>query len=57
MEQTQPRDGGWAGARLESAEFRRLAAFIEGHCGIRMPASKRVMLEPCSFAVTTQKTD
>ncbi len=45
MEQTPPRDGGWAGARLESAEFRRLAAFIEGHCGIRMPESKRVMLE------------
>ncbi|MDF1553632.1 MAG: hypothetical protein P1P84_11250 [Deferrisomatales bacterium] len=46
MERAQPRDGGgWIGARLESAEFRRLAAFIEAHCGIRMPASKRVMLE------------
>ncbi len=49
MLQAQPRDGqdrhSWSGARLGDAEFRRLASFIEGHCGIRMPASKRTMLE------------
>ena len=46
MERAQPRDGGgWSGARLEGAEFSRLATFIEGHCGIQMPPTKRIMLE------------
>lgn len=36
---------GMGSAVLSDAEFRRLAAFIEGELGIRMPDSKRIMLE------------
>jgi chemotaxis protein methyltransferase CheR len=32
-------------ALLSDADFRRLAAFIEGELGIRMPETKRIMLE------------
>ncbi len=49
MLQAQPLDGhdrhSWSDAHLGDAEFRRLASFIQGHCGIRMPASKQTMLE------------
>lgn len=37
--------GGWVGAQLSSKDFSRLSAFIESHCGIRMPPAKQVMLE------------
>lgn len=36
---------GWSQARLGDAEFRRLAEFVQGHCGIQMPPSKRIMAE------------
>jgi chemotaxis protein methyltransferase CheR len=39
------RPGGWSGAALGEAEFRRLAEFIQGHCGIRMPEAKRILVE------------
>lgn len=35
----------WSYAQISKAEFQRLSAFIESHCGIRMPASKKIMLE------------
>ena len=41
-------DGGRAASQmpfLSPADFRRLAVFIENELGIRMPESKRVMLE------------
>ncbi|MBI5015733.1 MAG: chemotaxis protein CheR [Deltaproteobacteria bacterium] len=37
--------GSWTEARLAPRDFARLAAFIEGHCGIRMPPGKKVMVE------------
>ncbi|MEW6489199.1 MAG: protein-glutamate O-methyltransferase [Thermodesulfobacteriota bacterium] len=36
---------GWSRAALRGSEFRRLAEFVQGHCGIRMPEAKRVMVE------------
>lgn len=42
---TQEPTGGWSQAVLGEAEFRRLAEFVQGHCGIQMPASKRIMAE------------
>jgi chemotaxis protein methyltransferase CheR len=42
-------DAAWqlsaAPAVLSDADFRRLSGFIEGELGIRMPATKRIMLE------------
>lgn len=35
----------WSRAQLSTAEFGRLAAFIEEQCGIRMPPAKRIMVE------------
>ncbi|NTU60300.1 MAG: protein-glutamate O-methyltransferase [Deltaproteobacteria bacterium] len=37
--------GTWTTAELSASEFGRLSAFIEGHCGIKMPDGKKVMLE------------
>jgi len=37
--------GGWSQAALAEPEFRRLAEFVQGHCGIQMPPSKRIMAE------------
>ncbi|MBI5440749.1 MAG: protein-glutamate O-methyltransferase [Deltaproteobacteria bacterium] len=45
MGPSSPQRGGWVEARLGQKEFGRLSAFIEGHCGIRMPPGKKVMLE------------
>jgi chemotaxis protein methyltransferase CheR len=46
----EPRDGAEAArqarpASLSTADFRRLARFIESELGIRMPESKRIMIE------------
>lgn len=37
--------GDWFKITLSSNEFGVLARFIEEHCGIRMPSSKKIMLE------------
>lgn len=43
---SSPQDAGsWTNAVLLPRDFERLSAFIESHCGIRMPAGKKVMLE------------
>ncbi len=44
-ERPGPRPDPWSRAELSPAEFQRLAAFIQGHCAIRMPPGKRVMVE------------
>ncbi len=37
--------GGGFDQKLTDTQFGTLSRFIEGHCGVRMPASKRIMLE------------
>ena len=40
-----PRLGSSGEPHLSEADFTRIARFVEGHCAIRMPPSKRIMVE------------
>lgn len=35
----------WSTAHISKTEFQQLSTFIETHCGIKMPASKKIMME------------
>ncbi len=41
----QPASGAWGAKPMSQREFVRFSEFISGQCGIKMPPSKKVMLE------------
>lgn len=41
----QPGSPAWGAQPMSQREFDRFSEFISGHCGIKMPPSKKVMLE------------